>query len=386
MCLFTFHQILIFETMNWEEIVGQKKVIETLKDAIDKERVGHAQLFIGEEGFGVLPLALAYAKEILKRENEHAASKVEHLNHLDLHFSFPVFTEKNNSLSQRLFEDFRNMILENPYASINDWNEVLDAQNKQLFISADEVDALNQKFALKSFEGGTKILIVWRADKMNVTAANKFLKFLEEPPKKTIILLLAEKIDTILPTILSRCQAIEVPRIDDESLEQGIKNQFDVSEAKIKEVIHQAQGNYNTALQLLQNDSANEEFEELFIDWVRNAFMAKKKPEVLRNIVLWGRSIASWNREKQKNFLDFCSEMFRLALLQNYDAENLVYKRLSKNGFNWEAFTNFIHGANIVDILEEISDADLHLYRNANAKIVWTDLGIKLTRYIHRSA
>jgi DNA polymerase-3 subunit delta' len=372
--------------MNWEEIVGQKKVIETLKDAIDKERVGHAQLFIGEEGFGVLPLALAYAKEILKRENEHAASKVEHLNHLDLHFSFPVFTEKNNSLSQRLFEDFRNMILKNPYASINDWNEVLDAQNKQLFISADEVDALNQKFALKSFEGGTKILIVWRADKMNVTAANKFLKFLEEPPKKTIILLLAEKIDIILPTILSRCQAIEVPRIDDESLEQGIRNQFDVSEAKIKEVIHQAQGNYNTALQLLQNDSANEEFEELFIDWVRNAFMAKKKPEVLRNIVLWGRNIASWNREKQKNFLDFCSEMFRLALLQNYDAEHLVYKRLSKNGFNWEAFTNFIHGANIVDILEEISDADLHLYRNANAKIVWTDLGIKLTRYIHRSA
>ena len=386
MRLKTTRKIMSMETMNGEEIVGQKKVIETLKDAIDKERVGHAQLFIGEEGFGVLPLALAYAKEILKRENEHAASKVEHLNHLDLHFSFPVFTEKNNSLSQRLFEDFRNMILKNPYASINDWNEVLDAQNKQLFISADEVDALNQKFALKSFEGGTKILIVWRADKMNVTAANKFLKFLEEPPKKTIILHLAEKIDTILPTILSRCQAIEVHRIDDESLEQGIKNQFDVSEEKIKEVIHQAQGNYNTALQLLQNDSANEEFEELFIDWVRNAFMAKKKPEVLRNIVLWGRSIASWNREKQKNFLDFCSEMFRLALLQNYDAEHLVYKRLSKNGFNWEAFTNFIHGANIVDILEEISDADLHLYRNANAKIVWTDLGIKLTRYIHRSA
>jgi DNA polymerase-3 subunit delta' len=114
--------------------------------------------------------------------------------------------------------------------------------------------------------------------------------------------------------------------------------------------------------------------------------MAKKKPEVLKNIIFWGRNISSWNREKQKNFLDFCSEMFRLALLQNYDADNLVYKKLSKNGFNWEAFTNFIHGANIVDILEEISTADLHLYRNANAKIVWTDLGIKLTRYIHRSA
>lgn len=376
----------IFGIMNWEDIVGQKKLIATLKDAIHNERVSHAQLFIGEEGFGVLPLALAYAKEILKRENESAAQKVEHLNHLDLHFSFPVFTEKNNSLSQRLFEDFRKMILENPYASINDWNDLLDAQNKQFLISADEVDSLNQKFSLKSFEGGTKILIVWRVDKMNVTAANKFLKFLEEPPKKTIILLLAEKIDTILPTILSRCQAVEVPRIDDESLAETIRNKFEISNEKLNEIIHQSQGNYNTALQLLNSDETADEFESLFIDWVRNAFMAKKKPEVLKNIIFWGRNISSWNREKQKNFLDFCSEMFRLALLQNYDADNLVYKKLSKNGFNWIAFTNFIHGANIVDILEEISTADLHLYRNANAKIVWTDLGIKLTRYIHRSA
>ena len=376
----------IFGIMNWEDIVGQKKLIATLKDAIHNERVSHAQLFIGEEGFGVLPLALAYAKEILKRENESAAQKVEHLNHLDLHFSFPVFTEKNNSLSQRLFEDFRKMILENPYASINDWNDLLDAQNKQFLISADEVDSLNQKFSLKSFEGGTKILIVWRVDKMNVTAANKFLKFLEEPPKKTIILLLAEKIDTILPTILSRCQAVEVPRIDDESLAESIRNKFEISNEKLNEIIHQSQGNYNTALQLLNSDETADEFESLFIDWVRNAFMAKKKPEVLKNIIFWGRNISSWNREKQKSFLDFCSEMFRLALLQNYDADNLVYKKLSKNGFNWEAFTNFIHGANIVDILEEISTADLHLYRNANAKIVWTDLGIKLTRYIHRSA
>ena len=376
----------IFGIMNWEDIVGQKKLIATLKDAIHKERVSHAQLFIGEEGFGVLPLALAYAKEILKRENESAAQKVEHLNHLDLHFSFPVFTEKNNSLSQRLFEDFRKMILENPYASINDWNDLLDAQNKQFLISADEVDSLNQKFSLKSFEGGTKILIVWRVDKMNVTAANKFLKFLEEPPKKTIILLLAEKIDTILPTILSRCQAVEVPRIDDESLAETIRNKFEISDEKLGEIIHQSQGNYNTALQLLNSDETADEFESLFIDWVRNAFMAKKKPEVLKNIIFWGRNISSWNREKQKSFLDFCSEMFRLALLQNYDADNLVYKKLSKNGFNWIAFTNFIHGANIVDILEEISTADLHLYRNANAKIVWTDLGIKLTRYIHRSA
>lgn len=371
--------------MNWEEIVGHKRLIEILKDTIEKQRVSHAQLFAGEEGFGVLPIALAYAKEILKGENGNAAQKVEHLNHLDLHFSFPVFTEKNNSLSQRLFEDFREMILKNPYACINDWNEILNAQNKQLFISADEIDAQNQKFSLKSFEGGTKILIIWRADKMNQSSANKFLKFLEEPPKKTIIILLAEKVDNILPTILSRCQITEIPRIDDESLAEAIKSKYEISTEKLSEIIHQSQGNYNTAQKLLDTENTSEEFEELFIDWVRNAFMAKKKPEVLKNIVFWGRNIASWNREKQKSFLDFCAEMFRLALLQNYDAEGLVYKKLGKNGFNWEAFTNFVHGANIIDILDEISTTDLHLYRNANPKIVWTDLGIKLTRFIHKT-
>lgn len=370
--------------MNWDEIVGQQKTIAQLKDAIDENRVSHAQLFIGEEGYGLLPLAMAYAQEILKRENPHAAQKVAHLNHLDVHFSFPVFTDKKNSLSQRVYQDFREMMLQNPYSTIHDWEELLDAQNKQLFISADEVDALNQKFSLKSFEGGTKILIVWRADKMNTSAANKFLKFLEEPPEKTVILLLAENLDAILPTILSRCQTVEVPRIEEKVLAYTLRKQYQITEEKLPAIIHQAQGNYHTAVKLVTEENGSDEFETLFIEWVRNAFMAKKKPEVLRNIVLWGRNIASWNREKQKNFLDYCAEMFRLALLQNYDAGNLVYTQLSKNGFNWPAFTQYVHGANIVDILDEISKAELHLYRNANVKILWTDLGIKLTRFIHR--
>jgi DNA polymerase-3 subunit delta' len=115
----------------------------------------------------------------------------------------------------------------------------LESENKQLFISADEIDEQNQKFSLKSFEGGTKILIVWRADKMNVAASNKFLKFLEEPPAKTIILLTAESTNDILPTILSRTQIVEVPRINDEDLEVYLKKNTTVSEDKIGEIIHQ---------------------------------------------------------------------------------------------------------------------------------------------------
>lgn len=371
--------------MNWENIAGQENLKKLLKDSIIENRVSHAQLFTGKEGYGTLPLALAYAKEILNGENEHAASKVEHLNHLDLHLSFPVYTDNKNSLSKNKFEEFREMILESPYASYDDWAAFLDSENKQLFISADEIDDQNQKFALKSFEGGTKILIVWRADKMNIAASNKFLKFLEEPPAKTIILLTAESTNDILPTILSRTQIVEIPRINDEDLENYLKKNFAVSDEKAREIIHEAQGNLNDAVKLLQAENKNDEFEKLFIQWVRDAFQVKKKPEFLKNIIFWAREISGWNRERQKNFLDYCAEVFRLALLQNYQSESLVYKKINANGFNWMGFSKFISGANIENILEEINAADLHLTRNGNPKIVWTDLGIKLSRYIHKS-
>ncbi|MEY8759511.1 DNA polymerase III subunit [Chryseobacterium tongliaoense] len=371
--------------MNWENIAGQDNLKKLLKDSIAENRVSHAQLFVGKEGYGTFPLALAYAREILYRENEHAASKVEHLNHLDLHFSFPVYTDNKNSLSKNKFEEFREMVMASPYASYDDWTAFLDSENKQLFISADEVDDQNQKFALKSFEGGTKILIVWRADKMNIAASNKFLKFLEEPPAKTIILLTAENINDILPTILSRTQVVEVPRINDTDLEGYLKNNFSAPDEKAKEVVHEAQGNLNDAIKLLESGNKNEEFEKLFIQWVRDAFQVKKKPEFLKNIIFWAREIAGWNRERQKNFLNYCSEIFRLALLQNYQSQDLVYKKIDANGFNWTGFSKFISGANIESILEEISTADLHLTRNGNPKIIWTDLGIKLSRYIHKS-
>ncbi len=371
----------IFVTMKWEQIIGQTALKNVLQDSIQNSRVGHAQLFLGEEGYGVLPLALAMAQEIFEKENPASVHKVQNLNHLDLHFSFPVFSEKNISLSKPYFEQWREMILENPYASFDDWTSFLESENKQFFISADEAEDIGQRFMLKSFEGGSKILIVWRADKMNDSAANKILKFLEEPPKNTYIILCAPTANDILPTILSRCQLINVPRISDEELLEHFKNHN-----AAKEVVYQAQGDFNLARFLSENNAATSEFETLFIQWVRNAFQAKKKPEVLREIVKWARQISEWNREKQMKFLTYCIDIFRLAMLQNYGNDNLVYKKLSEGNFNWSAFSKYIHGANIVSIVEEITDASYHISRNANSKIVLTDMGIKLTRYIHKAA
>ncbi len=372
-------------SMNWNDIVGQKVLISSLKDAIENDRVAHAQLFVGKDGYGGLPLALAYAQEIFSRENSHSASKVETLNHLDLHFSFPVYSEKNDSKSKRFFQNWRKMILENPYASFQDFGELLEAKNKQLIISASEVEEWGNIFNLKSYEGGTKILIIWRADRINESAANKFLKFLEEPPQRTLIFLLADSIENMLQTILSRCQIVEIPRINDDDIFQFLTEKLSLPEDKAMKIVHQVQGDYNIALKIAKEGDVDEEFEDLFILWVRNAFQAKKKPEVLKEIIFWARNIALWDREKQKNFLSYCLETFRLALLQNYGVEEVVYRKLIKNNFNWERFSRYIHGVNIETILEEISEANIHLYRNANSKIVWTDLGIKLIRNLHKS-
>lgn len=372
--------------MNWEEIVGQGNLKNLLKESISDNRVSHAQLFVGKDGYGTLPLALAFAKEIFKKENEHSSSKVENLNHLDLHFTFPVFKEKSSGLTENFLTNFREMVLENPYLNLEDWSKFLASENKQLTIYADEIEELNRKFSLKTFEGGSKILIVWQADKMNFQAANKFLKFLEEPPKDTYIILTAENTDDILPTILSRTQLVEIPRIQDEDLKNYLKNHSETPEEKISEIVFQSQGDWNIAQKILREENSDEEFEQIFVAWVRDAFQVKKKPEFLKNIVLWARNISSWNREKQKSFLDYCAEMFRLAMLQNYGNDDLVYKKIDSEGFKWDRFTDFIHGANIQSILEEISTADYHLERNGNTKIIWTDLGIKLSRYIHKSA
>ncbi|MDQ0475832.1 MULTISPECIES: ATP-binding protein [Chryseobacterium] len=370
--------------MNWEQIVGHQELKNLLKDSISNNRVSHAQLFVGKDGYGTLPLAMAFAKEILRKENEHSSPKVDHLNHLDLHFSFPVFKANKSGLTAQFFDEFREMMLENPYSNNEDWSTILESENKQLSIYVEEIDEINKKFALKSFEGGSKILIVWQADKMNTDAANKFLKFLEEPPKNTYIILTASNTDFMLPTIISRTQIVEIPSIKEDDLDQFLQNNKEISTDRRREIVFQAQGNWNTAQKLLQSENTDSEFEDQFIMWVREAFQVKKKPEFLKNIVLWGRRISLWNKEKQMNFLEYCAEMFRLALLQNYGNESLVYKKIEAGGFKWESFSKFIHGANIEAILEEISTANYHLERNGNTKIIWTDLGIKLSRYLHK--
>ena len=217
---------------------------------------------------------------------------------------------------------------------------------------------------------------------MNNAAANKLLKIIEEPPQKTLILLVSEREDLLLPTITSRCQLVKLNRLSDVEVSDYLIQNKGITENEARRIAGLSNGNLHEALSNLS--AGNAEFEAYFIQWVRNAFMAAKNPNVLKNLVEWANELSGWSREQQKQFLSYCSEVFRQALLQNYQAENLVFMRLQKDGFNWGKFSPYIHGANIEDILSEINESSYHIERNANAKIVLLDLSIKLTRYLHK--
>ncbi len=374
--------------MLWEKIAGQEKIKQKLRESVAEGRISHAQLFSGQNGWGALNLAIAYAGEILASEKGiNVLQKVESLQHPDVHFSFPAAVTdsvKKDPTSKQFTKEWREFLLEQPYGSVYDWLQFLGIEKKQGIINVHEAQEIVKSLSLNSYEGSYKIMIIWMPELMNISAANKLLKIIEEPPQKTVFLLVSEREDLLLPTITSRCQLVKINRLTDEEIADYLIKNKGLTENQAYRISLSSNGNLHDALHSLE--SITSEFEAYFVQWVRNAFMAAKTPSVLRNLVSWSHEISGWSREQQKQFLSYCIEIFRQALLKNYHADNLVYMKLSAEGFNWDRFAPFIHGANIEEILKELNDASYHIERNANAKIVLLDLSIKLTRYLHKKA
>jgi len=381
--------------MQFSSILGQQHIKNHLIRSAESGRIPHAQLFVGPEGCGTLALAIAYAQYILcnnsngvnEHGNESCNLKFQNLAHPDLHFIYPtVSTEevKSKPKSIDFVSDWRSFVLQNPYGSLLDWYTFLGVQNKQGEIRVDDAQEMLKSLALKSYEGGYKIMIIWMADKLNTAAANKLLKLLEEPPEKTVFLLITENEEAIISTIRSRCQAIHFNGIPEQEITQALIDLHKLDPSLAQNLAHQAQGNYNKALHLLNQDADDLVFEEWFVVWVRAAFKAKGNASAIQDLIQWSEQIALLGREKQKKFLEFCIEMFRQALLFNYQAHPLVYLSPKVDKFKLENFAPFIHGNNINDIFHQLSEALYHIERNGNAKIILTDLSIQLTRLLHK--
>lgn len=222
------------------------------------------------------------------------------------------------------------------------------------------------------------------ADKLNIAASNKLLKLLEEPPEKTVFILISENEEDIIQTIRSRCQILHFNGLSEAVIAEALVSRENIDQKLASKIAHQAQGNYNKALHLLHDDSEEFPFEQWFVTWVRAAFKAKGNAAAIQDLIHWSEQIAGLGRETQKKFLEFCIEMFRQALLLNYETPNLVYFEPKVDKFKLENFAPFVNGNNIQEIFTELSEAMYHVERNGNAKIILTDLSIKLTRLIHK--
>ncbi|QXP66464.1 DNA polymerase III subunit delta' [Polaribacter sp. AHE13PA] len=375
--------------MLFNQIIGQEHIKKHLKVSAENGRIPHAQLFVGKEGSGTLPMAIAYAQFLLCNFSDNVDVcnlKCDKLQHPDLHFTYPVTSNDNvkkHPVSSLFLEDWRSFIETQPYGSLFNWLQHIGVENKQGIIGVDEAEEVVKKLRLKSYEGGFKVMIIWMAEKMNIAAANKLLKLIEEPPEKTVFILITENEGQIINTIKSRCQALHFPVLSEQDISNALVEKHQVSENNATKIAHQAEGNFNKALQLLQNDSSDLVFEEWFIAWIRTAFKAKGNASVVQQLIEWSDTIAKTGRETQKRFLDYCLQFFRQAMLLNYKSENLVFME-SKTGFNLSKFAPFVHSGNILDIEKELNDAMYHIERNGNPKIILLDLSMKLTRFLHK--
>jgi DNA polymerase III subunit delta' len=396
--------------MLFKDVIGQQQVKQQLIEMVQHNRLSHALLFLGREGSGALPLAMAFAQYIslLPTANQSkpqesslfgeaaeeiklpstiaeaddwmqkqaSFSKAEQLVHPDIHYSYPVVTKKAGSppLSTDYITEWREFIQQLPYGNIYDWLQFIGAENKQGNITAYECSDIIRKLNLKSFESGYKILVMWMPEYLG-KEGNKLLKLIEEPPVDTLFILVAESEIGILSTILSRCQLLKIPALETTSIEQVLITKSNCAAEQAKLIANASEGNYREALQLVQH--ADEDFHSLLKEWL-NATLKNQPIAQVKAI----EEIARLGREKQKQFLKHFTHQIEQALrLQVADEKlrELLFQSMSSSEQDFAVRLNKAMSLEQKEALsEELDKATYHIERNANAKILFHALTIKI--------
>lgn len=369
--------------MQFRDVIGQSELKDHLISEVQKDMISHAQLFLGKPGYGGLPLALAFVQYLFcqnKGEKDSCGTcpschKVQELQHPDLHFSFPV-VQTLGKRSDLFLKDWRGQVKEKPYFSLSEWVRRIDDKERRPMISVDESQDIIRKLSLKSYEGGYKVMVIWMAEEMNPQCSNKLLKILEEPPAGTLFILLCESQDQLLPTIISRTQILKIPRINSDDLSLFLRNN-NISSSAAMSIVGRSEGDVIEALDLSGDHQAQDENRELFIQLMRVCY----KKDVIP-MLDWAEEISSVTKDRQKTFLEYALHMFRQSMLKNYTEEQLTRVSSEEEAF-LKNFAKFITGNNVFDFMQTFNDAHYHLERNANAKILFTNLCFKVMRYIH---
>ena len=368
--------------MFFRDIIGQEDIKKQLIKNVQENKIAHAQLFCGGEGIGKLPLAIAYARYIscLHPSEEDACGKCancikfNNLAHPDLHFIFPVVKKKNTKeiVSDDYIAEWRELIAKTPYFNLHTWLEEMGAENQQALIYVKESNEIIRKLSLKSSQGGYKIIIIWLPEKMNQECSNKLLKLLEEPAEQTVFLLVSEEPDALLTTIQSRTQRINIKGIDENDIKEALINIYGLQEQDATNIAHQCEGNFLKAIESISLNEENKLFFDLFVALMRLSYQRK-----IKDMKAWSETVATMGREKQKHFLGYCQRMIRENFIYNFHNRSITYLANDEEAFSTR-FAPFINERNVMEIMNELNEAQRHIEQNVNAKMVFFDFSLKM--------
>ena len=347
--------------MLFSQIKSNKYNQQALIDGVINNSMPHAQLFFGPQQSEKLPTALAYIQYILcqdKKENDSCGVcpnciKNQLLIHPDVHFLFPVTSMTNNKkpISANYLDLWKKEILQFNNLNIKSWTDIISKGKKNLVIYVQEISEIEKKINLKSYQGDYKIFLIWNANKLNTQASNKLLKSLEEPPKKTLFILISEEKEKLIKTILSRLISFR----------------------------------FNSKLESdqLLFEEKNTTFIDTFVEWVRLCFQANKRNKINELVDLTDK-LSSMNRTTQVEFLNFVIDNFRKSFLYNYHLSKELSLGIRHESFSVEKFSIFVHRKNIFLIFNEIEKTMFYIKRNANSKLLFLDLSLSLSKLIHK--
>ncbi|NQX41996.1 hypothetical protein HQN84_24300 [Pedobacter steynii] len=368
--------------MQFKDIIGQEQIKAQLVQTVAENRVSHAQLFLSSEGSGALPMAIAYAQYIncLDKQGDDSCGvcsscrKYERYIHPDLHFSYPFFASKDARIAVDVLDEWRNMLLEDAYFDMDIWRSKLSADNKQANINIAECHDIIKKLSYKAFEAETKVLIMWLPEYLD-KEGNALLKIIEEPPKNTLFLLVANNQEQILSTLLSRTQIVKIPKLPHATIEQYLMEKHGMQEDQATEYSFLADGNLIEAKLLVAN-TQNENADK-FAEWLRMGYGNR-----VLDLTVFVDQAAGWGRENQKNFLKYGINFLRECSLLLSGAEELV-KLPARTLDTAKKLSNHVLDLGMAEaIIQELERAHYHIERNANPKILFLDVSLQLVKII----
>lgn len=371
--------------MRFEDVIGHEDLKNQLKSMVDGGRISHALMFTGKEGSGNLAMALAFGNYILTKSSQNPEStqlKCDKFIHPDFYFCYPVNSTKKVTGSKILSKDFisewREVLVENPYMSDGNWMAHLGIENKQGIINVHQGKEILQSLTLKPYESEYKLMLIWLPERMNTATANKLLKILEEPPQKTVFLLVSQNPEQLLPTIQSRVQMVNLKPISQAVLTNKLMEKYGIDQAQAQTISKISQGNYLEAQRLMGENEVRAFNQDMFIKWMR--YLWQKE---FLELMQWSETLSAVGRERMMEFFKYGLHVFRESLIMNYTDSSILMTGGTEMAFITK-FSPYVNELNAIDMVQLFEEAEYHISRNANPRILIMDVSLKMMKLVRK--